>query len=86
MRKTLLLTSLFLSLGLYAQEMNINSESLDVKEASDMVSNQEESLSQQYYNNQSNQEATHNSCESKKTGTYMQYHSNGMLKSFSIVE
>ncbi len=79
MKKTLLLMSLFLSLVLYAQTRNNNEQDSNLKE----VNIQEESLSQQYY---TNEEESYKKCESKKSGTYIKYHSNGMLESFSIVE
>ncbi len=83
MKKTIFLTSLLLSLGFYAQASDINNQSIDVKEESNVGHTHQETLSEEYYKNQ--QEAP-SQCESKKSGTYTEYHSNGMLKSFRIVD
>jgi len=83
MKKTLLLASLFLSFGLLSQAADISNMNVNATEESDLVSNQEESSHQHYANNQ---EETQKSCENIESGTYMQYHPNGMLKSFSIVK
>lgn len=82
MTKTLLGVSLLLSIGLYAEALDTDEQQVQSNEKTNTENSNQQVLPEEYY--KTNQETSKN-CETKSRGTYIEYHSNGMLKSFSII-
>lgn len=86
MIRTILLVSLMFSFGM-SQQTDRNNESTNVNEETEILQTQdvqiqEENISEQYYKN----EQVNAKCQtSPQSGTYTEYHPNGMLKAFRIV-
>lgn len=76
MKKIAFLTSLMFTLGLSAQGTN----EVDSVKAQASTEVSKETVTSQ------GSTSTQQNCTSTKSGTYTQYFSNGMLKSFSIVK